>query len=374
MKGYKVFNSDWTCRGFQYKIGETYEMNEKPCACKRGFHFCSTMAECFNYYAFDPQNKVAEVDAIGDLDTDDNLKYCTNKIAIVRELSWEEVLRICNSGIGNSGLSNSGNRNSGNRNSGNRNSGNCNSGNRNSGNRNSGDCNSGDWNSGDCNSGNRNSGDCNSGDCNSGDWNSGDCNSGNRNSGNRNSGNRNSGDCNSGDWNSGDCNSGDWNSGDCNSGNRNSGDCNSGNRNSGDCNSGNRNSGDYNSGDCNSGDWNLGFNNVGVFNTDTKKITMFDVKTDMTIEDWRNSDARYIMLGCPFSSSVFVWKENMTEEEKEVHSEYKTIGGYIKTVKATTDDKQKWWDGLCNTSKNVVMSLPNFNADKFCKCVGLRHI
>lgn len=24
MKGYKVFNSDWTCRGFQYNVGEIY--------------------------------------------------------------------------------------------------------------------------------------------------------------------------------------------------------------------------------------------------------------------------------------------------------------------------------------------------------------
>lgn len=23
VKGYKVFNADWTCRGFQYVVGET---------------------------------------------------------------------------------------------------------------------------------------------------------------------------------------------------------------------------------------------------------------------------------------------------------------------------------------------------------------
>ena len=159
VKGFKVFNPDWTCnpngKPFQYAVGGTYEEDVKPMVCDRGFHFCEKAADCFNYYQFNPENKVAEVLALGEVDTD-GTKSCTNKIQIVREIPWAELLEIVNTGKGCTGL-----------------------------------CNSGDWNSGDCNSGDWNSGDCNSGDCNSGDWNSGDCNSG--------------------DWNSGDCNSGDWN-------------------------------------------------------------------------------------------------------------------------------------------------------------------
>ena len=164
VKGFKVFNPDWTCnpngKPFQYAVGGTYEEDVKPMVCDRGFHFCEKAADCFNYYQFNPENKVAEVLALGEVDTD-GTKSCTNKIQIVREIPWAELLEIVNTGKGCTGLCNSGNRNSGNRNSGNRNSGNRNSG---------------DWNSGDWNSGNRNSGDCNSGDCNSGDWNSGDWN------------------------------------------------------------------------------------------------------------------------------------------------------------------------------------------------------
>ena len=167
MKGYKVFNSDWTCRGYQYEIGKTYEIAESPKCCKVGFHFCEKLVDCFNYYSFDPNNKVAEIEAIGEIHFDDtNSKCCTNKIVILKELKWSEVLDMCNSGKGNSG-----NRNSGNYNSGNYNSGNYNSGNRNSGNRNSGNYNSGNYNSG-----NRNSGYYNSGYYNSGDHNSGYCN------------------------------------------------------------------------------------------------------------------------------------------------------------------------------------------------------
>ena len=181
VKGFKVFNPDWTCnpngKPFQYVVGGTYEEDVKPMVCDRGFHFCEKAADCFNYYQFNPENKVAEVLALGEVDTD-GTKSCTNKIQIVREIPWAELLEIVNTGKGCTGLCNSGDCNSGNRNSGNRNSGNCNSGDCNSGNRNSGNRNSGNWNSGNRNSGNWNSGDCNSGNCNSGD-----CNSGNRNSG-----------------------------------------------------------------------------------------------------------------------------------------------------------------------------------------------
>ena len=37
MKGYKVFNSDWSCKGFQYEVGLIYEMAEKPKCCSWGF-------------------------------------------------------------------------------------------------------------------------------------------------------------------------------------------------------------------------------------------------------------------------------------------------------------------------------------------------
>ena len=185
VKGFKVLNPDWTCKNKQYGCPGRFEEDVTPSVCNEGMHFCKKAADCFNYYRFDPENKVAEVVAYGTV-AEDGDKCCTDKLEIVREIPWAEVLEIVNMGKGCTGLCNSGDWNSGNRNSGNRNSGNRNSGN---------------WNSGNRNSGNRNSG----------DWNSGDWNSGNRNSGNWNSGNRNSGNCNSGDWNSGNRNSGDWN-------------------------------------------------------------------------------------------------------------------------------------------------------------------
>ena len=148
MKGYKVFNPDWTCRGFQYEVGKTYEMDATEIRlCNKGFHFCKKASDCFKYYSFDPDNKVAEVEALGAILTD-GTKSCTNKIHIIREITWQEVLDLVNLGKCCTGLCNSGDRNSGNHNSGNCNSGDCNSGNWNSG-----DWNSGDWNKSSFNNG-----------------------------------------------------------------------------------------------------------------------------------------------------------------------------------------------------------------------------
>ena len=303
--GYKVFKSDWTCRGFQYEVGKTFEEDVTPSCCNRGFHFCKELKDCFNYYPFNPDNKVAKVIALGEIDEEsDDSKCCTNKIQIVEEISWEDVLRMVNLGKGNAGLCNSGNWNSG-------------------------DCNSGDWNSGDCNSGNRNSSDWNSGNWNSGDYNSGNHNSGDRNSGNWNSGNRNSGDCNSGNWNSGNHNSGNWNSG-----NRNSGDCNKTN-----------------------------FSN-GCFNTEEPKIFLFNKPSDWTYRDWLNSDARYLLNQIPRNVVDWIWSDDMTDEEKEQHPEYEVVGGYLKILDKS-ECGQSWWDTLSEENKNIIKSIPNFNAEIF---------
>lgn len=127
VKGYKVFNPDWTCKGKQYSCPGTFEEDVNPSVCNVGMHFCKNAVDCFHYYDFDPNNHIAEVIAHGAVAEGEN-KCATNKLEIVREIPWTEVLEIVNTG-------------------------NCNSGNRNSGNRNSGNCNSGHWNSGDWNSG-----------------------------------------------------------------------------------------------------------------------------------------------------------------------------------------------------------------------------
>ncbi|HEY0090573.1 MAG TPA: hypothetical protein VGB37_17105 [Candidatus Lokiarchaeia archaeon] len=89
---FKVFNSDWTCRDFKYKIGKLYKTKDELSLCNNGFHSCFYLKNCFQYYAFLQYKKVAIVEISGKIIGDKNDKYCSEKIKIIKELSWEEVL------------------------------------------------------------------------------------------------------------------------------------------------------------------------------------------------------------------------------------------------------------------------------------------
>ena len=161
VKGYKVFRPDWTCspegNAKQYTCPGKFEEEGGLGVCGHGMHFCQTAADCFNYYDFDSNNKVAEVIAYGEVLTEGD-KSCTDKLEIVREIPWDEVLRIVNLGKNCTGRCNTGNWNTGNWNTGDWNTGNRNTGNRNTGNRNTGDCNTGNRNTGDWNKSSFNTG------------------------------------------------------------------------------------------------------------------------------------------------------------------------------------------------------------------------
>ena len=190
---------------------------------------------------------------------------------------------------------------------------------------------------------------------NTGEENSGDGNSGNRNSGNGNSGNRNSGYGNSGYGNTGDRNSGDWNSGDWNSG-----DGNSGNRNSG-----YGNTGDGNSGDRNSGSWNACNYSSGFFNTKKEKLIMFNKPTDVKLDDID------FPLFLYFDLTVWVWKNEATEEEKDEHkNEIETQGGFLKVLRYK-EAFRKAWDEASKEEHKKLLKLPNWDNEVFKEISGI---
>lgn len=103
---FKGFDKDLKCRGFQYEIGKTYSMPEKPIICERGFHCCQRLVDVFNYYspklgpigAAQSSNRFCLVEVCGDVDIEKgvytNKKYATNSITIVRELPTDEIIEI----------------------------------------------------------------------------------------------------------------------------------------------------------------------------------------------------------------------------------------------------------------------------------------
>ena len=47
---YKAFNADWSCLGFKYEIGKTYEHTGDVSLCASGFHACTVPFDCWEHY------------------------------------------------------------------------------------------------------------------------------------------------------------------------------------------------------------------------------------------------------------------------------------------------------------------------------------
>lgn len=61
----------------------------------------------------------------------------------------------------------------------------------------------------------------------------------------------------------------------------------------------------------------------------------------------------------------------MTAKEKEKYPEYTTIGGALILEKVKID-VQKEWEQVEKEDKEFIMALPNFDADIFYQCTGIR--
>lgn len=147
-----------------------------------------------------------------------------------------------------------------------------------------------------------------------------------------------------------------------NSGYYNSGNCNSGNYNSGD-----RNSGYYNSGYRNSGDFNSCDYSSGLFCTQDPKVKIFDIETDMTMKEVMQTDWYRMLFRNPLRLNEWIY---YTDEERKADKKKELIGGYLKTY-SYKDACKIWWNKYTDKEKAVIMSMPNFDKDKFKQITGI---
>ena len=137
------------------------------------------------------------------------------------------------------------------------------------------------------------------------------------------------------------------------------------------CNTGDCNTGDCNTGNRNTGDWNKSSFNTGCFNTEEQKIMLFNKPSDMTYSEWLGSDARYLLNQIPKDVVEWVYEEDMTDAEKAAHPTYETTGGYLKVLDES-ECGQLWWGSLSDRRKEIIKAIPNFDAEIFFQCTGVR--
>ena len=90
--GFKGFNRDMTCRGFQFEEGKTYTHEGEVKACNDGFHFCENPIDIFDYY--DPGASVFRtVTGSGNIDKgNDDSKVAVSEITISAEISLHDLI------------------------------------------------------------------------------------------------------------------------------------------------------------------------------------------------------------------------------------------------------------------------------------------
>lgn len=99
IRGYKGFDKDLRCRGFQYEVGKEYEHEGQVKCCESGFHFCENALDVLRYY--DPAMSrycVVEGSGVVDEGTEDS-KLCAGKLKVVKEIGLREMIDEAVAGI-----------------------------------------------------------------------------------------------------------------------------------------------------------------------------------------------------------------------------------------------------------------------------------
>lgn len=96
IKGFKGFDKDLKCRGYQYEVGQDFQEEGKIEACSKGFHFCENPFDVFSYYppsAENGINRYCVVEGGGSIDKDsDDTKIACSKLHISAEIGLKGLV------------------------------------------------------------------------------------------------------------------------------------------------------------------------------------------------------------------------------------------------------------------------------------------
>ena len=89
---FKGFNKDWQCRGYQFKVGKTFQHEGEVKACAGGFHSCEYPLDVFGYYA-PYESRFAVVKASGQISRDgDDSKIASATLSIEAEITIPQMV------------------------------------------------------------------------------------------------------------------------------------------------------------------------------------------------------------------------------------------------------------------------------------------
>jgi hypothetical protein len=92
VKGYKGFDKNMQCRGFQYKVGGKYKEDEVS-ICEKGFHFCENPLDVFGYYG-PADSRYAEVEGGGKIEKySGDSKVACSELHIKAEIGLNELIQ-----------------------------------------------------------------------------------------------------------------------------------------------------------------------------------------------------------------------------------------------------------------------------------------
>lgn len=96
MKGYKAFAKGMVCKGKQYSENTIFEEEVAEIG-KNGMHFCKHPMDVLDYYPLIDDNgnlaEFAEVEALDEVKTDNDKKYCTKKLKVKGKISFAELVQ-----------------------------------------------------------------------------------------------------------------------------------------------------------------------------------------------------------------------------------------------------------------------------------------